>query len=63
MSDIPPAHHPPPPPLCHAAPGFISEQQFRDIVDAEQLNSKSEVAKLWRHPHLHPHQHIKTTPW
>ena len=26
--------------------GFITEQQFRDIVEAEALNSKSEVAQL-----------------
>jgi len=32
--------------------GFLSEQQFRDIVEAEALNSHSLVAKLWRH-HLH----------
>jgi Ca2+-binding EF-hand superfamily protein len=29
--------------------GFINEQQFRDIVEAEQINSHSEVANLWRH--------------
>ena len=32
--------------------GFLEEHQFRDIVEAEQLNSKSQVATLWRH-HLH----------
>ena len=31
---------------------FLEEQQFRDIVQAEQLNSKGQVATLWRH-HLH----------
>ena len=31
--------------------GFIEEQQFRDIVEAERINSKDQVAKLWRHPH------------
>lgn len=34
--------------------GFITEQQFRDIVEAEQLVSKSQVAQLWRHHNLHP---------
>ncbi|PSC74012.1 Calcium-dependent kinase 7 [Micractinium conductrix] len=29
--------------------GRIGEQQFRDIVEAEQLNSQSMVAKLWRY--------------
>ncbi|KAI7836354.1 hypothetical protein COHA_009776 [Chlorella ohadii] len=32
--------------------GFVTEQQFRDIVEAEQINSKSEVANLWRHHHI-----------
>jgi hypothetical protein len=27
----------------------IDEQQFADIVDAERLNSRSEVATMWRH--------------
>ncbi|PRW61064.1 Glycerol-3-phosphate dehydrogenase [Chlorella sorokiniana] len=34
--------------------GFITEEQFRDIVEAEAINSKSEVAQLWRHHHLNP---------
>lgn len=43
--------------------GFITEQQFKDIVEAEALNSKSEVAQLWRHPHLHPHAHLPRLSW
>jgi hypothetical protein len=60
----PPAHLPasPHPPLlalqvalaldAMGVHGFLEEHQFRDIVEAEQLNSKSQVATLWRH-HLH----------
>ena len=29
--------------------GFLTERQFRDIVEAEQINSKSEWAHMLRH--------------
>jgi hypothetical protein len=33
--------------------GRIDEAQFRDILDAERLNSHSQIAAMWRH-HSHP---------
>ena len=29
--------------------GFITEQQFRDIVEAEQLNSHNQIVHMWKH--------------
>lgn len=33
--------------------GSLTEQQFRDILEAESIVSQSMVAKMWRHPHSH----------
>lgn len=45
------SHHDPLPHLLSlpTVHGFITEAQFRDILEAEHLNSKSEVANLFRH--------------